>query len=126
MRKIDIARDYIKGEKYKDIMSKYKVNRWNIQDALSWLAVKTNRIKSPPRLKGSKKKAGTPMERYHDGDLLPPMKVNKNNPVLEGDMDIMERMDKTDNADDIQAEGTGGYCEIEVDENNEVRYRKYD
>lgn len=125
-RQIVIVREYINGMLYKDIERIYSVNRWNIQDALSKAGVKTNRIKSPPRLPGGseKKLTGRLMDRYHDGDYLPPMGVNKNNPVLEGDRDIMEKMDDTEDANDFVAER--GTSEIVIDENDKVRYEKND
>lgn len=132
--KVIIVEDYLRGMKYRDIMSKYQISRWNIQDALSHFNIKTNRIKSPPRFPGSKKKksplasvfspsviAHELKKRYHDIDLLPPIKVNKNNPVLEGDRDIMERMDDTEDANDLTERG---FSEIVIDENNKVRYEK--
>ena len=147
----DIVNDYYLGMKYKDIMAKYGVNRWNIQDALSKFDFKTDRIKSPPRLPGGKKK-GTLMERYHDGDYLPPLSCYPNkqdekplleddldgkcgeelfreqyvnefvpkDPVLEGDLDIMEKMDLDDTEDFPRQE----YMEIDVSEDDEVRYIK--
>ena len=122
MKKVDIslqvmiAEQYLKGTKYKDIMFMFQINRWDIQNALSHFNIKTNRIKSYPRLPGGKKVVpGRLMDRYHDGDYLPPMKVNKNNPVLEDDLDIMERMDNTDDA------GKGSY-EMVIDENGKVKY----
>lgn len=114
---------YLLGYRYWIIEEDLEVSRWNIQDALSKQGVKTNRIKSPPRLPGNKKKEpGRLMERYHDGDLLPPMGVNKNNPVLDSDLDIMERMDNCEDANDFVAEK--GSCEIVIDENNKVRYEE--
>jgi len=120
---VEIAKDYLKGIKYKDIMKAYGVNRWNIQDALHKLEVKTSRIKSPPRLKGGYKPPlpGRMGERYHDGDYLPPLKPKENNPVLlEDDLDIMERIDNADGVDNIP----GGSYSIVVDENNEVKYEQ--
>jgi len=122
----DIVNDYYLGMKYKDIMAKYGVNRWNIQDALSKFDFKTDRIKSPPRLQGGKKK-GTLMERYHDGDYLPPLSPYPNQqdgrPLLEDDLDIMERMDECDGTDNSEFE-TGSYTEMDISENDEVRYIK--
>ena len=121
--KCDIVNDYYLGMKYKDIMKKYGVNRWNIQDALSKFDMKTDRIKSPPRLKGGFKPyvPGFIKQEYHDIDLLPPMKPKENNPVLlEDDLDIMERIDNTDGVGNIP----GGSYSIVIDENNEVRYEE--
>ena len=139
----DIVNDYYLGMKYKDIMAKYGVNRWNIQDALSKFDFKTDRIKSPPRLQGGKKK-GTLMERYHDGDYLPPLKTeddlkreycnefvplspypNKQDgkPLLEDDLDIMERMDECDDTGNSEFE-TGSYSEIDISDDGKVRYVK--
>jgi len=119
-----IVLDYLEGYTYQLIMARNGVNRWNIQDALSKFGVETNRIKSPPRLPGGKKKKaqGLLMDRYNDGDFLQPMKVNKNNPVLEDDLDIMERMDNCDDVDDL----VEGSYEIVVDEDDEVGYKKND
>ena len=137
---IKIVSAYLDGISYKHIQDIFKVSRWNIQDALSKAGIKTNRIKSPPRLPGGKKK-GTLMERYHDGDFLPPLKTeddlkreycnefvplspypNKQDgkPLLEDDLDIMERMDLEDTEDIPRQE----YMEIDVSENGEVRYVK--
>ena len=116
-----IVEAYLAGISYKWMEKVYGVNRWNIQDALSKAGVKTNRIKSPPRLPGKKKV----VQKYHDIDYLPPMKVNQDNPVLESDLDIMERMDDVEDANDFVAE-SGSHCEIVIDDNGEVRYRKYD
>lgn len=116
-----ICKAYLSGIRYRHIESVYGVNRWNIQDALSKAGVLTNRIESHPRLPSNKKVVpGQLMDRYHDGDLLPPLKVNKNNPVLEDDLDIMEKMDNTDDTGD-QVEGS---YEMVIDENGKVRYEK--
>ena len=115
-----ICNDYYLGMKYKDIEKKYGVNRWNIQAALSKFDIKTDRIKSYPRLPGSKKLTGKLMDRYHDGDLLPPMKVNKNNPVLDDDLDYQERYD-SDGTENSESED-GKYLEIDISKNGEVRY----
>ena len=123
---IKIVSAYLDGISYKHIQDIFKVSRWNIQDALSKLEIKTNRIKSPPRLPGGKKK-GTLMERYHDGDYLPPLNTYPNkqdgNPLLEDDLDIMERMDECDGTDNSEFE-TGSYTEMDISENDEVRYIK--
>jgi len=111
----DICNDYYLGMKYKDIKKKYGVNRWNIQAALSRFDMKTNRIKSHPRLPGSKKMTKGAIAYYHDGDYLPPIKPNKFDPVLEADLDIMERMDNVDDT------GEGSY-EMVIDDNGKVRY----
>ena len=115
-----IVKEYLWGTKYKDIQLLHRVSRWNIQDALSKFGIKTNRIKSPPRLPGSKKLTGRLMDRYHDGDYLPPMKVNKNNPVLADDLDYQERYD-LDGTDNAEFED-GKYLEIGITENGEVKY----
>ena len=136
---IKIVSAYLDGISYKHIQDIFKVSRWNIQDALSKFAIKTNRIKSPPRLQGRackyKKKVtfipiarpiSTLMERYHDGDFLPPLSPYPNKqdekPLLDDDMDYMER---------YNLEGTeesefnnGSYLEIDISENDEIRYIK--
>lgn len=126
----EIVCDYLLGYPYKVIQTKFGVSRWNIQDALSKMDIKTNRIKSHPRLPGSKKKNYTlideyapiprPVNRYHDIDYLPPIKPNKNNPVLEDDLDIMERID---NIDDTGG-GVEGSYKMVIDENGKARYEK--
>jgi len=119
----DICNDYYLGMKYKDIMKKYGINRWNIQQALSTFDMKTDRISSPPRLQGGKKK-GTLMERYYDGDYFSPLSPYPNQqdgrPLLEDDMDYQERYD-ADETEEKEFE-TGNYSEIDVSENDEIRY----
>jgi len=146
-----IVSAYLDGISYKYIQDIFKVSQWNIQDALSKAGIKTNRIEKPPRLpkfytkKELKKmypdRKGTLMERYHDGDYLPPLKPGKStkeiygseilgqhdfkcgkelfgkNPVLEDDLDIMERYDLAGTE-----ESESKYLEIDISENDEVRY----
>jgi len=123
---IKIVSAYLDGISYKHIQDIFKVSRWNIQDALSKAGIKTNRIKSPPRLPGGFKRKSTLMERYHDGDFLPPLSPYPNKqdgkPLLDDDMDYMER---------YNLEGTeesefnnGSYLEIDISENDEIRYIK--
>ena len=135
MQKIDIslqimiAEEYLKGTKYREIQEMFQVNRWDIQNALSKFNIKTNRIKSPPRLPGGKnKKPGRLMDRYHDGDLLPPMKTNTYDPVREADLDIMERKDNCEDTNEFIADNDfvkeRGSCEIVIDDLDNVRDRK--
>lgn len=126
MRKIpfvtqnNIVDDYINGMKYAEIMKKYKVNRWNIQNTLSKMGVKTNRIKSSPRLAGGDKKKSVRIERNIPSIPETEYKLRgiEHNFILEDDLDIMERMDN-----DLANE-EGQYLEIDVDENDEIRYKK--
>ena len=124
---IKIVSAYLDGISYKHIQDIFKVSRWNIQDALSKAGIKTNRIKSPPRLPGGFKRKSTLMERYHDGDFLPPLNTYPNRQngktLLEDDLDIMERMDECDDTGNSEFE-TGSYAEIDISENDEVRYVK--
>jgi len=96
-----ITRDYLSGLKYSAIKRKYKVNNGYIQYALEKTGIKTNRIRSKPRLKfGSeptKKKKSKKNYKYP----LFPSKIEDNNPVLIDDLDIMERIDETDGIDDF-------------------------
>jgi len=120
-----IVTAYKCGYTYKDIQNHFGVNRWNIQDSLFKAGVKTNRISSPPRLAGGKKKKkaqGLLMDRYNDGDFLPPMKVNKNNPVLVDDLDYQERYD-LDGVDNVVNQG---YSEIVIDDEGNARYEEND
>lgn len=92
---LDITIDYLKGLKYSEIQKKYKVNRWDIQNALSKTGFTTHRIRSGPRLPGRRKKK---LKRYRRtyrrvaGNRY--RKPEEDNPVLlEDDLDIMERID---------------------------------
>ena len=130
---VEIVKDYINGMKYKDIMKKYRINRWNIQAALSEFDIKTDRIKSPPRLPGGKKKTGTLMERYHNGDFIPKspkpiyiyakpvekpyLRGIEHNVVIIDDLDFQERYDL-----EGTEESETKYLEIDISENDEVRY----
>ncbi|PKP62218.1 hypothetical protein CVT91_00070 [Candidatus Atribacteria bacterium HGW-Atribacteria-1] len=122
---VNIVRDYINGMKYKEIMKKYGVNRWNIQAALSEFDILTNRIKSPPRLPEGKKKAKKkPIiypEDFAHQEFYP--KPKEDNPILlEDDVDFMERLDDTDGVDNLKR----GFSEIEITEKNSVEYVYYD
>lgn len=120
---ISIAKDYLAGMKYIDIEKKYNVNQGNIQQALWKIGVKTNRIKSKPRLLFNYKKKPK-INKYYDyfnrneGDY-PNQKIKNNNPVhLLDDLDIMERMDEANDFIDKQ------FYWIEVMEDGKVRYVK--
>jgi len=117
----EIVNDYYLGMKYKDIMSKYGINRWNIQDALSKFDMETDRISSPPRLPG-----GRALRKIKEIEIVPLdcskkyEKIERPYFVLEDDLDIMERIDN-DSTDDSLFED-GSYSEIDISENDEVRY----
>ena len=125
--KANIVASYLNGAKYKDIMKHYGVNRWNIQDALSQFDMKTNRIKSYPRLPGSKSnlKPGIviPYKTYERSEVRESYPKKDKRFVLPDDLDIMERMDDTEDANDFVAEPRE-FLEIDVNNNDEVRYKR--
>ena len=128
-----IVSAYLDGISYKHIQDIFKVSRWNIQDALSKFDIKTDRIKSPPRLPGGFKRKGTLMERYHDGDFIPKspkpiyiyakpvekpyLRGIEHNVVIIDDLDFQERYDL-----EGTEESETKYLEIDISENDEVRY----
>ena len=126
--KANIVASYLNGILYKDIMRQYGVNRWNIQDALSQFDMKTNRIKSYPRLPGGKKldlKPGVviPYKTYERSEVREFYPKKDKKFVLPDDLDIMERMDDVEDANDLAAESRE-FLEIDVNNNDEVRYKR--
>ena len=123
----DITKDYLKGLKYNEIQKKYNVSRWDIQNALHKTGIKTNRLKPyPPRLPGSKKKI-KPKKPYQDYlNEYYPFSKGDNNPIRIDDLDVMERMDKTNGVDSIVEKDPNLRYHIEVNEKGEVRYEKGD
>jgi len=127
-----IVTAYQKGISYSAIQEFFGVNRWNIQDALSKMNVKTNRIKSSPRLPRSKKK-GKLMDRYHNNEFVIPAKEysrkelseiyssKDKNFVLPDDLDIMERMDEVDDANDFVGEPVE-FLTMEINNEGKVSY----
>ena len=100
----DIAIDYLKGLKYSEIQKKYNVSQGYIQNVLYKAGIKTNRKKQPPRLPMLKKRTRNPKARkqfFYDPDYIPNYETKDNNPIRIDDSDVMERMDKTNGADDI-------------------------
>ena len=96
-----ITKDYLSGLKYSVIEKKYKVNHGYIQYALEKIGIKTNRIRSRPRLKYGLKAPTRKKSKKNYKYPLFPSKIEDNNPVLIDDLDIMERMDETDGIDDF-------------------------
>ena len=116
---LEVVVDYLKGLKYKEITEKYGITRGGVQYALEKFGVKPNRIKSSARLsKKPKIKEHRTKGEYLQDEVYIPIKgeIEKdNNPVLEDDLDIMERMDGTDGTGDLS-------CEIDINEEGEITY----
>jgi len=138
---LDIAVDYLRGLPYSFICEKYDCNNGYIQYALERAGVETNRIKSGARLNNGRKK------RIFSKELIEHMKentkINKcynerkrhlhctmgkqkdNNPVhMVDDLDIMERMNGTDGADDLVIDKKSLQYEIVITEGNNINYMK--
>ena len=122
-----IVTAYKFGYTYTQIQHHFGVNRWNVQDALHKAGVVTNRINSPPRIKGGvgnkkkKKKDGRLMDRYLNDEFIidyHPCPTKDNNPVIEADLDIMERIDE--NCKEEEEE----FTEIIVDRKGRIKYEQ--
>lgn len=84
---------YKDGLKYRVIERKYHVSRWDIQSALSKAGVRTDRIRSRPRLPGGRRKKEKRNRITHKQNIYSRPKED-NNPVRVDDLDIMERIDE--------------------------------
>jgi len=138
IRYLDIAVDYLYGLSYSDICKKYGCNNGYIQYALERAGVETNRIKSGARFNNGRKK------RIFSEELIAKMKENAkankrydekkrtihctmgkqtdNNPVMQTDLDIMERLDGTDGVDDLPVDEKS--YEIVITKECVVKYDK--
>lgn len=90
---LKIVKAYKEGLKYRVIERKYHVSRWDIQSALFKAGVKTNRIRSSPRLPGERKRKKKRFRVTYKQNIYSKPKED-NNPVRVDDLDIMERIDE--------------------------------
>lgn len=112
---LQVVIDYLKGLGYKKIAEKYGITRGAIQYSLEKMGVKPNRIKSNARLAKAKEYKTSRAYLQNAGYIPITGHKEKGSPVLEDDLDIIERIDSTDGADDPS-------CEIDIDEEGEVIY----
>ena len=114
---LKVVVDYLNGLTYKKIEEKYGITRGAIQYALEKIGVRPNRVKSSARLKSRAKEYKTKGAYLQNAGFIPVAEHEEkgNNPILEDDLDIMERMDKTNGTSDPS-------CEIDVDEEGEITY----
>lgn len=121
---LGICIDYLLGKSYSEIRRIYKVNNGYIQYALEVMGVDTNRIRSKPRFKTKRGRFSQRIKaKMREEKRIKRQRCcgsggnikKDNNPVLVDDMDVMERMDGTDNTDDPS-------CEINIDEEGEIFY----
>ena len=112
---LKVVVDYLNGMTYKKIQEKYSITRGAIQYALEKMGVRPNRVKSFARLSKAKKYKTSGAYLQNAGFIpVAEHKEKGNNPVLEADLDYMEKYND-DGAD-------GPSCEIDVDEEGEVSY----
>ena len=128
-RNSEIVIDYLMGLKYSEIQKKYNVSQGYISNVLCEAGIKTNRKKQPPRPLGVKMGTRNPKARkqfFYDPDYIPNYKTKDNNPIRIDDLDVMERMDKTNGVDDIAEKDPNLRYHIEITEKGEVRYERGD